>query len=104
VSLLEDLRAAAPTIDQQFLPTSNELVGVVAGLALQLEHGDAFLNAAKQGGTQGVTDLIAGAGQQAEPTPEESDEQAAHAARHATAHQTKVEHEPGKGKSGKGKD
>lgn len=104
MGLLDDLREAAATIDPQFLPTQNELQGVVAGLALHLEHGEKFLEAAGSGGTQAVTDLLAPA---LEPmTAEESDAAAAEAARHATAHQTTVEHEPGapeKPAKGKGK-
>ena len=108
MSLLEDLRAAAPTVDAQFLPTANELVGVVGGLALYLEHGDDFLQAAEQGGVTAVTDLIASGKPAAEPVDaEQSDKDAAQAARRATSQQTTVEHEPGesteKSAAGKGK-
>jgi hypothetical protein len=105
MGLLEDLRAAQATVDHQFLPTANELPGVVAGLALYLEHGSGYLEAAEAGGTAAVTDLIAGNGEDAgEVDREKSDKDAAEASRRATSQQTKVEHETGSGSSrGKGK-
>jgi hypothetical protein len=99
VTLLADLRAAFSTVDPQFTPTSNELIGVVAGLALYQEFGDAFLEAATEGGIQAVTDLISG--QQAETSPEDKDKADAEASRRATAQQTRS---ASAGSSSSGKD
>lgn len=66
VSLLDQLRTAAGTVDSQFLPTSNEIPGILAALVYYTEHGDAFTEAADEG-TDAVTDLLA-------PAPPESTE------------------------------
>lgn len=122
VSLLDDLRQAAASIDPQFQPTSNELPGVVAALIAHTEHGDSFLEAAGQGPEQ-TSQLLAGGADDAGaeegteqapddsqtsegagptvtgPTgpvdPEQEDKEAAKASRRATRQQTQVEHEPG---------
>ena len=105
--MLDDLRAAHASVDHQFLPTSNELPGVVGGLALYLQYGDKFLEAAQQGGVQAVTELVTAPEEDGEPEavdPEKSDKDAAQAARRATSQQTRVvEHEPGGTSKGKGK-
>ena len=58
MSLLDDLRAAAPSVDPQFQPTANEVPAVVAALALHAEYGKKFLAAAEEG-PAAVADLIA---------------------------------------------
>jgi hypothetical protein len=99
VTLLADLKAAYGSVDGQYAPTANELIGVVAGLALYQEFGDAFLEAAKEGGVQAVTDLVSG--KQEEQSAEEKDKQDAEASRRATAQQTRS---AGAGSSSSGKD
>jgi hypothetical protein len=111
VSLLDDLKEAAKSVDPQYQPTSNEQGPVLAALALFVEYGQQFLDAAQQG-SKAVADLIAPAPAEAPavepaapaptaaaPTDEElaaqiADLQAQQAARQATAQQTTVEHEP----------
>lgn len=104
--LLEDLRSTYHTIDPQFLPTSQEIPGVLGALALYVEHGDGFLEAARQS-SQHVTELITSAAAgaaESEATAEERDQQAAESSRRATAQQTKLtEHEPAAPARGKGK-
>jgi hypothetical protein len=58
VSLWDDLRAAAPAVDQQYQPTLNEVPAVVAAIVLHAEHGKKFLAAAKEG-PAAVAELIA---------------------------------------------
>jgi hypothetical protein len=60
MSLLDDLRQAAGSVDPQFQPTSNETTGVLAALVAYTEHGDEFLKAAAdEDGTAAVTELLA---------------------------------------------
>ena len=104
MALLERLRAASASIDPQFLPTSQEAPGVLGGIALYLEYGDRYLDAAESDNSMvAVQELITGADVDEPVDPEESDRQAAAASRRATSQQTQVEHEPGekprKGKS-----
>jgi hypothetical protein len=46
VSLLDQLRAAAPAVDPQFQVSSNEQAAVLSALIHSLDHGDAFTQAA----------------------------------------------------------
>jgi hypothetical protein len=113
MSLFEDLRAAAGTIDPQFQVTANEVPGVLSALVHHLEHPDDFLKAAEEGGVEAVTELLAPApppeappsdptAPAAAPSPdvaelekELSDLRAQLASRQATAQQTTVTHEEG---------
>jgi hypothetical protein len=63
MGLLDDLRQAAPAVDQQFVPGSNDTPGVLAALIVYTEHGDKFLKAAQDDDDPRgkVTELIAGA-------------------------------------------
>lgn len=69
MSLLNDLRSAAASLDQQFQVTSNEIPGILSALVYHLEHPDDFLKAAEDGGVEAVTELLA-------PTPPQRDESA----------------------------
>jgi hypothetical protein len=58
MGLLDDLRAAAPSLDPQFQPSSNEAGPVLGALIAYTEHADKFLKAAQEG-TAAVTELLA---------------------------------------------
>ena len=59
MSLLDDLTAAAQSIDATSQPSSNQVPGIVAALVLYTEHGDKFLKAAEDG-PPAVTALSSG--------------------------------------------
>jgi len=66
VSLLDDLRAAAPALDPQFQPSSNETGPLLGALVAYVEHGDKFLKAAgEDDATAAVTELLAPTGDDA---------------------------------------
>lgn len=124
MSLLDDLREIAKTIDSQFLPSTNEVQGILGAIVHYAEHGDALLTAA-EAGVEDVTKLLEpkteteaaqppAPAATAAPAPEVpaqapapaaatddelaaqiADLQAQQAARRATAQQTTVEHETG---------
>lgn len=118
MSLLDDLRSAAHSLDQQFQLTSNELPAVLSALVYHLEHPADFLKAAEDGGIEAVTELLSPAPPartETDPTastspagaagldvaglsPEQlADLQAQIDTRRATAQQTTVTHETGGG-------
>ena len=74
MSLLDDLRAAAASLDPQFQPSSNETGPLLGALIAYTEHGDKLFKAAgEQDGIAAVTELLApkateGAGGAGEPT------------------------------------
>ncbi|HKD16469.1 MAG TPA: hypothetical protein VKG23_01280 [Thermoanaerobaculia bacterium] len=60
MGLSDDLRAAAASIDPQFVPSSNETGPLLAALVAYTEHGDKFLKAAEgDDATAKVTELLA---------------------------------------------
>lgn len=69
MSLLDDLRHAAKSLDPQFQPQTNELQSILGALLVFAEHGEKFLTAAKDGGTAGVSELVAPAPPAAEAPP-----------------------------------
>lgn len=111
-SLLDDLKAAAGSVDEQFLPVANDVTRVLGAAVYYLQHGPAFLEAAAKG-TDAVTELIQPPAPEPEPpapsaeAPESAavsdqeleaqiaDLQARLATRQATEHQTTVTHETG---------
>jgi hypothetical protein len=110
MGLLDDLREAVPSLDAQFQPSSNEVGPLLGALVHYQEHGQAFLDAAKEG-TDAVTELVdpapaepeqaagqqQGSGEQSDDELERriADMQAQLASRQATSQQTTVTHEPG---------
>ena len=60
MSLIDDLRQAAGSLDPQFQPSSNETGAILGALVAYVEHGDKFLQAAQDdNGTAAVTELLA---------------------------------------------
>ena len=72
MSLIDDLRQAAPSIPPSHVPTQHEVAGILGALILHLEHPDEFLDAAGEG-HNAVGDLIS---PPAEPEPDQGAEQA----------------------------
>jgi hypothetical protein len=100
MALLDDLRDAAGQLDGQFQPAANELQAMVGALIQFVEHGQAFLQAAREGVDE-VTELVAELppGDDADPegTPEQRDKAASKASKAATGKRTRAEHETGGG-------
>src|SRR6185437_13263330 len=57
MSLLDDLRGAANSLDIQFQPAANEIQKLLGALIHYSQHGDQFLQAAEKG-VGDVTDLL----------------------------------------------
>jgi hypothetical protein len=58
---LDDLRAAAPSLDSSLAPSSNEVGPLLGALIAYQEHGDKFLKAAgSDNGPNEVSKLLAG--------------------------------------------
>jgi hypothetical protein len=68
MGLIDDLRQAAPAVDPQFQPSTNELPGMVGALVAYVEHGDKFLKAAQdeENASGKVTDMLSNG---TEPAP-----------------------------------
>lgn len=119
MSLLDDLKAGAKSIDSALQPTSNEIPSLLASVVAFLEHGDKYLQAVEAGAEE-VHGLLAPPPAEPEPAapaaapaaPASSepaslsddeleatirDAQAALDSRRATAQQTTVTHETGAG-------
>lgn len=121
MSLLDDLKAGAKSIDSALQPTSNEIPSLLASVVAFLEHGDKYLQAVEAGAEE-VHGLLApppaepeapqaapaaapAAPASSEPASLSDDEleatirdaQAALDSRRATAQQTTVTHETGAG-------
>jgi hypothetical protein len=64
MGLLDDLRAAAPSIDPSLAPSSNEVGPLLAALIAYQEHGDKFLKAAgSDDGPAKVSELLSDTGE-----------------------------------------
>ena len=112
-SLLDQLRGVAGKVDPQYVPSANEVPGLLAALIHYTEHGDKLTGADSAGDVQEVlapgsspADPAAGGAApppQRQPAQLSDDEldrqladlQAQRDSRRATSQQTTLEHEPG---------
>jgi hypothetical protein len=59
MSLMDDLRTVAASLDPSLAPSSNEVGPLLGALIAYTEHGDKIVQAAEDGGSAGVSDLLA---------------------------------------------